>query len=128
MQRLVHGMGDFLPPTVRLQLAGALRAVLPAELERVLFGLSGADSVELALKCAAVYTGRPGVICFEGAFHGQSYGTLPLAGRAHFRKHFLAQLGGHVRHTPFPYPYRRPHGMSEAEDVQRCLDAVRERL
>lgn len=126
MRRLIHGMGDYLPPAVRLDLARALREVLPAGLDRVLFGLTGADAVELALKCAAVYTGRPGVIAFEGGFHGQSYGALAVTSRPAFSARFRSQLGKHVSRAPYPYPYRRARGLSEAEDVERCLCAVRE--
>jgi 4-aminobutyrate aminotransferase / (S)-3-amino-2-methylpropionate transaminase / 5-aminovalerate transaminase len=124
-RRLLHGMGDYLPPTIRLELATALREVLPAGLERVLFGLSGSDAVELALKCAAIYTGRPGVITFEGGFHGQSYGVLPLASRSSFGQPFFAQLGRHVARAPFPNPLRRTAGLTEAADIERCLAGVR---
>ncbi|MER3421498.1 MAG: aspartate aminotransferase family protein, partial [Chloroflexota bacterium] len=50
-----------------------MAALAPMQPAKVLFGLSGSDAVELALKVAAVATGRPGVIAFDAAFHGQSY-------------------------------------------------------
>lgn len=125
-RRLLHGMGDYLPPTIRLELATALRTVLPAGLERVLFGLSGSDAVELALKCATVYSGRPGVIAFEGGFHGQSYGVLRLASRSSFGQPFADQLGRHVARAPYPNRFRRPARLSEAADIERCLAGVRE--
>jgi 4-aminobutyrate aminotransferase / (S)-3-amino-2-methylpropionate transaminase / 5-aminovalerate transaminase len=125
MRRLIHGMGDYLPQLPRLELAKTLRPLLPAGLDRVLFGLTGADAVELALKSAAIFTGRPGVIAFEGGFHGQSYGTLPVTHRASFSRRFRRQLGGHVARAPFPYPYRRPAGLTEDDDVERCLAGVR---
>jgi 4-aminobutyrate aminotransferase / (S)-3-amino-2-methylpropionate transaminase / 5-aminovalerate transaminase len=104
--RLMHGMGDFLPFSPRSELAVRLAALAPMRPAKVLFGLSGSDAVELALKVAAAATGRPGVIAFDAAFHGQSYGALPLAGRSTFRDLFSAQLGQHVLHAPYPYPYR----------------------
>ena len=103
---LLHGMGDFLPFVPRAELAGRLAALAPVQPAKVLFGLSGADAVELALKVAAVATGRPGVLAFDAAFHGQSYGALAVTARDTFRAPFLAQLGQHVRHAPYPYPYR----------------------
>ncbi len=125
MRRLIHGMGDYLPPEPRLALAMALRRFLPSGLDRVLFGVTGADAVELALKAAAVFTGSPGVIAFDGAFHGQTYGTLAVSSRTAFSQRFRAQLGGHVGRAPFPYPYRREAGMSEQDDVERSLVGVR---
>jgi 4-aminobutyrate aminotransferase-like enzyme len=74
-----------------------------------------------------VYTGRPGVISFETGFHGQSYGALAVAGRRHFWQPFEPQLGPHTARAPFPYPFRRRDGVSEADDVARCLECVRER-
>lgn len=105
-RRLLHGMGDFLPFAPRAELAERLAAIAPMQPAKVLFGLSGADAVELALKVAYRASGRPGVIAFDAAFHGQSYGALPLAGRALFREPFAAQLGRHVVRAPYPYPYR----------------------
>ncbi len=124
-QRLIHGMGDYLPPTARLELALALREDLPKGLQRVIFGLSGADAVEIAVKCATIFSGRPGVITFGGGFHGQSYGTLPLAARGSFGGPFAAQLGRHAARAPFPNPYRRASGLSEEDDIARCIEGVR---
>lgn len=104
--RLMHGMGDYLPVTARLMLAERLAALAPMQPAKVLFGLSGSDAVELAVKVATVATGRPGVIAFHAGFHGQSYGALALAGRRTFRDPFAAQLGRHVLHAPYPYPFR----------------------
>jgi|DewCreStandDraft_1066081.scaffolds.fasta_scaffold00080_40 4-aminobutyrate aminotransferase len=104
--RLMHGMGDYLPFTPRQELARRLAAIAPMQPAKVLFGLSGSDAVELALKVAAVATGRPGVIAFDAAFHGQSYGALAVTARSVFRAPFLAQLGRHVLRAPYPYPYR----------------------
>lgn len=111
--RLVHGMGDYLPFTPRQELAQRLAALAPMQPAKVLFGLSGSDAVELALKVAAVATGRPGVIAFDAAFHGQSYGALAVTARSTFREPFLAQLGRHVLRAPYPYPYRYPGSAEE---------------
>jgi acetylornithine/succinyldiaminopimelate/putrescine aminotransferase len=44
------------------------------------------------------------VLAFEGAYHGLSYGALPLSGAAQFRAPFSAQLGAHVRRAPWVGP------------------------
>jgi 4-aminobutyrate aminotransferase-like enzyme len=123
---LVHAMSDFLPPVIRLRFAEAIQEVLPPGLTRIMYGLTGADAVELALKCAAVYTGRPGVIAFAGGFHGQSYGALAVSSRASFSAPFASQLSRHVVHATYPDPYRRPEGLTEADDVERCLGSLRQ--
>jgi 4-aminobutyrate aminotransferase/(S)-3-amino-2-methylpropionate transaminase len=55
-------------------------------------GSSGADAVECALKTALLSTGRPGVIAFEGAYHGLSLGALDATWRSDFREPFRARL------------------------------------
>ena len=47
-------------------------------------------------------TGRPGVIAFEGAYHGVGYDTLNATHRDHFRAPFLSQLRQFGRFVPFP--------------------------
>ena len=42
---------------------------------------SGAEAVENAVKLARAYTGRPGLICFEGAYHGRTLLTLSLTSK-----------------------------------------------
>ncbi len=120
--RLLHGMGDFSPAEPRAALASRLAAMAPMQPATVLFGLTGSDAVELALKVAAVATGRPGVIAFDAAFHGQSYGALAVTGREHFRAAFAAQLGRHVLRAPYPYPYR--FDGSPEDCAAASLDAV----
>jgi len=68
---------------------------------RVVFGNSGAEAVEIALKTAALHTKRPGVIAFTGAYHGLTYGALDATSRDDFRKHFLHQLGHFTAHVPY---------------------------
>ena len=57
--------------------------------------------MEAALKTAAIHTKRPGVIAFEGAYHGLTYGALDTTWRAHFRSPFSEQLGHFTAHVPF---------------------------
>lgn len=113
--RLVHAMGDVHPPTVKVEFLEALSALLPWESSRAILGLSGADAVEAALKTAQLATGRPGVIAFEGAYHGLTLGALAATGREHFRQRFVERLARHVEFVPFPE--------SEME-APRALDQV----
>jgi ornithine--oxo-acid transaminase len=64
------------------ELAGELGARLCAlaggRLEKVFFCNSGSEGVEAAIKFARVHTGRAGMICASGAFHGLTCGALSL--------------------------------------------------
>lgn len=100
--RLIHGMGDVHPPAIKVELQRTLARLCPGDLQQSILGTSGADSVEAALKTAALASGRPGVIAFRGAYHGLSYGALAATGREDFRAPFRRQLGRFVRHAAYP--------------------------
>ena len=89
---LLHAMGDVQPPAVKVQLLEALAARFPGGAARALLGCSGADAVEAALKTAMLASGRPGVVAFEGSYHGLSLGALDVTWRADFRAPFAARL------------------------------------
>ncbi len=68
-----------------------------------MLGASGADAVTAALKTAVLATGRPGVVAFEGGYHGLSHGPLAACGlRPTFREPFADQLNAHVAFAPYP--------------------------
>jgi 4-aminobutyrate aminotransferase-like enzyme len=69
---------------------------------KTIFCNSGFEAVEAALKTAMLGTGKPGVIAFEGAYHGLGYGALNVTQRAHFRSPFRRQLREFARFVPFP--------------------------
>ena len=109
MEKLLHAMGDVHPH--------ALKARLARELSRLTFGRwnspksksgktifcnSGFEAVEAALKTAMLATSKPGVIAFEGGYHGLGYGALNATHREHFRAPFRGQLAGFAEFVGFP--------------------------
>lgn len=95
-------LGDVYGSEVKLALCERLVSLYPEAGARVMLGTSGADAVTAALKTAVLATGRPGVVAFEGAYHGLSHGPLAACGlRASFREPFAAQLNPHVRFVPY---------------------------
>jgi acetylornithine/N-succinyldiaminopimelate aminotransferase len=85
-------------PQVRL--AARLAEVTPGDLSVVYFTNSGAEAVEGALKTARKFTGRPGIVAFRGAFHGDTFGALSVGGNPLYREPFEPLLPG-VRFLPF---------------------------
>lgn len=114
---LVHGMGDVHPSALKVQVGERLAALSPGDLGVSLFGCSGTDAVEAALKTAALVTGRPGAVAFEGAYHGLGYGALALTWRDDFRQPFAAQLNPHVHHAVWPRA-------SSPAEASRCLETL----
>lgn len=118
-EKLVSGLGDVHPTALKVRLAERLAARAPGDLGVSLFGSSGFEAVEAALKTAALLTGRPGAVAFEGGYHGLGYGSLALTWRPDFRQPFLRQLNPHVVHLPFPHRRAAPE-----RDASRVLDML----
>ncbi|MDI9383145.1 MAG: aspartate aminotransferase family protein [Verrucomicrobiota bacterium] len=125
---LMHGMGDVHPPRVKVELAERLIELGPPGMARVVFGLSGSDAVEAALKTARIATGRRGVLAFSGGYHGLGYGALNATSGRLFRRRFLDQLGGFVEHLPYPSCYRCPWGLERGTCSVECLSRLRARV
>lgn len=95
---------------------------------RVYYGNSGTEAVEAAMKLARYHTKRQGIIAFYGAFHGRTMGALSLtASKVQQRRRFFPLVPG-VEHVPFPYLYRRPQGMSEAQYLKECVSFIEDRV
>lgn len=115
-ERLLHALGDLHPSDVKIELLERLCALAPWEDARAMLSLGGADAVTAALKTAVLATGKPGVIAFEGGYHGLTYGPLAVSGYAQrFRAPFAAQLQPDVHFVPWPAPQA---------DVDAALDPL----
>lgn len=104
---LMHAMGDVHPTAVKAELCRQLSAMTyerwDAGTGKVVLGNSGSDAVEIALKTALLYTGKPGVIAFSGGYHGLGLGALSTVGIPFFRDPFRAQLKNFARLVPYPF-------------------------
>ncbi len=99
---LIHALGDLHPSDIKIVLLERLTSLF-AQPSRAMLGLSGSDAVESALKTALLYTHRPGVLAFEGGYHGLSHGPLAACGYSDaFRAPFNEQLNPHVFFAPYP--------------------------
>jgi 4-aminobutyrate aminotransferase-like enzyme len=106
-ESLLHGMGDVHPPRVKVELLERLSTLYPrgnakkAPNVRSVLSSSGSDAVETAIKTALLATGRPGILAFEGAYHGLSLGALDCTWRSDFREPFRARLPHETRFVPY---------------------------
>ncbi|MEA2026886.1 MAG: aspartate aminotransferase family protein, partial [Chloroflexota bacterium] len=106
VDELIHvcnGLGHLDPVT---RLAEMIVEELPAGLDSVYFGNSGAEVVDGAMKMARRATGRTHIIAFSGAFHGRTYGATSLTSSSlNYRSGYDPLVPG-VHIAPFPYAYR----------------------
>jgi len=66
--------------------------------QRVVFGNSGAEAIEAAIKLSR-RTGRTRILALEGAFHGRTTGATALTGKPAMREPFEPLIPG-VEHLP----------------------------
>ena len=93
-QEVVHALGDLAAAEVTVRLREALPR--PAKL-----GVTGEDAVEIALRTALLATGRPGIVAFEGAYHGTGLLALAATGFERFREPFAPWLPGPVHRRAY---------------------------
>ncbi|MBW7861018.1 MAG: 4-aminobutyrate--2-oxoglutarate transaminase [Rhodocyclaceae bacterium] len=90
-----------------LRLCERLNALAPGETPKKTMLLStGAEAVENAIKIARAHTGRPGVIAFNGAFHGRTLLALGLTGKIDPYKLGVGPFPGEIFHAPYPCALR----------------------
>jgi 4-aminobutyrate aminotransferase / (S)-3-amino-2-methylpropionate transaminase / 5-aminovalerate transaminase len=95
--RCVHALGDLAEADVTAE----LRRRLGLGGHEVKLGVTGEDAVEIALRTALLVTGRPGIVAFEGAYHGTGLLALAATGFERFREPFRAWLPGPVHRFPY---------------------------
>jgi 4-aminobutyrate aminotransferase/(S)-3-amino-2-methylpropionate transaminase len=101
--RMMQALGDVYPSEAKIALCERLAKLHPAGDALTIVAQSGADAISAALKTAVLATGRPGVIAFEGSYHGLSYAPLAASDlRVSYRAPFAAQLNPHVTFVPYP--------------------------
>ena len=108
MGQLLHAMGDVHPHALKAELARELSRLTferwsgGKKSGKVIFGNSGFEAVEAALKTAMAVGGKYGVISFAGGYHGLGYGALNVTHRDFFRAPFRLQLREFGNFVPFP--------------------------
>ncbi len=117
LDSLAHGLGDVHPPEIKVALLERLAEIAPGDLGQTILASSGSEAVEAALKTARLATGKPGVLCFTGAYHGLTYGALSVTDGDFFRAPFADQLGIPVTRVPYPDPYRPASELEGRDDL-----------
>lgn len=97
-------------------LAEGINAALPGPTpKKSIFVTTGAEAVENAVKIARSYTGRSGVIAFNGAFHGRSLLTMGLTGKVQPYKAGFGPFPAELYRVPYPNALL---GISEAQSLE----------
>ena len=99
---IFHGMGDVHPSPYKVMLLEKINKLLGGEYMGIL-AQSGSEAVETCLKTQLLYTSKPGVLVFEGAYHGLGLGALNLTTKKFFKEGLEPYLNIPVFTLPFPF-------------------------
>jgi 4-aminobutyrate aminotransferase/(S)-3-amino-2-methylpropionate transaminase len=104
-QKFTHTDYTIVPyePYVRLceRLNASAEGVIEGPRKAALFN-TGAETVENAVKISRVATGRQGVICFSGAFHGRSLMAMTMTSQVHPYRAGFGPFAPEVYRAPYP--------------------------
>jgi taurine--2-oxoglutarate transaminase len=106
------------------QLATELSELSPGDLNRALFTLAGADSIENAIRMARQYTGRPKIVTRYHSYHGATAGALSATGDP--RRWFMGVESPGVVRVLDPYRYRCSFCRNQPACTLACADHVEE--
>lgn len=121
LDKLMHTCQTVMAYAPYVQLAEKLCHLTPVKGDaKAMMVNTGAEALENAVKIARAATGRSGIICFDGSFHGRTIMTLAMTGKVLPYKNDFGPMPGDVFRAPFPVPY---HGISE-EDSLNALKTV----
>ncbi len=82
---------------------------------RVHFNVGGAQAIEDSLKVVRNATGGKSLMfAFEGGYHGRTLGASSITSSYRYRRRY-GHFGDRAQFLPFPYPFRRPQGMTAEE-------------
>jgi 4-aminobutyrate aminotransferase/(S)-3-amino-2-methylpropionate transaminase len=96
-----------------VELAEELNRIAPGAFpKKTLLANGGAEAVENAVKLSRAFTGRAGVMVFEGAYHGRTNLTMAMTSKYALFKKGFGPFAPEVYRLPAPNLYRTPEGMS----------------
>lgn len=113
----IHFSNDYMYSKPQVDLAQALIDITPGDFEKkVVFGFSGSDAIDGAIKMARSFTGRPKIISFTGSYHGSTYGAISASAISLNMKTKIGPLLPEFFHLPYPNCFRCEFN----EDVENC--------
>ena len=126
---LIHMCGIVATYEPMVELAEALNGIgLGDGPRKSMLMNSGAEAVESSVKLARVFTGRPGILVFEGGYHGRTNMTMAMTSKYGLFKKGFGPFAPEIYRIPFPNVLRRPPGMDPEQfvgwSIARLEDAL----
>lgn len=133
LDRLQHSITGGMSHTGVGELSLALSRITPPGLDRFYYASDGASAVEAAIRIAIQYwwnLGIPGkreIISLEGAYHGDTLGTVGLGFLPGFHRP-VAHVVNRSRQAPAPDCFNCPCGLSRGSCSIECFRGIEKLL
>jgi 4-aminobutyrate aminotransferase len=112
-ENLIHAGAGIVYYEANVLLAEKLSKISPMGPSMSFFCQSGTEAIEGALKLAKYVKNKPGIIAFEGAFHGRTLGALSVTtSKQKYRDRYEPLLP-----NVFIAPYSKENSLEEVERV-----------
>ncbi len=122
-KQLIHACFPVAIYEPYVALCEKLAALFPhGKSTKVMLASTGAEAVENAVKIARQATGKSGIICFTGGFHGRTLLGMSLTSKTGY-KIGSGPFAPEIYRLPFPDYYKRNDGLTMTEFVKRELTA-----
>lgn len=90
--------------------------------KKVIYGGSGSEAIEAAMKLARWYTGKPFILVPYGDYHGKTAGAQALTPKAGWTYHYpVLPADSGIAYFPYPYCYRCSFDKSYPDCELWCL-------
>jgi putrescine aminotransferase len=116
------------------RLAAKLAELAPGDLNHVFFTCGGSTANDSAVRLIQMYQGARGkkqkkhIICRHDAYHGTTYLTASLSGKAGDRMPDFDYIDDWIHHLTSPNFYRAPEGMDEAGFCDYLVDELEAKI
>lgn len=99
--------------------------VTPPQFEKAFLLSAGTEATECGLKLMRLHAARagkrrPGILCFEGNWHGRTMGAQMMSWNP-AQKEWIGHHDPNIFHLPFPYPWRAEAMHDPAAYFNRAL-------
>jgi len=117
-----------------IELSAKLAELAPGDLNHVFLTTGGSTAVDTAYRLVQYYQGSRGkpekkqVISRKNAYHGSTFLTMSLGGKAADRATEFDYLHEGIHHLSCPNPYRAPEGMNEATFLEFLIKEFEDKI
>jgi len=117
-----------------IELSAKLAELAPGDLNHVFLTTGGSTAVDTAYRLVQYYQGCRGkpnkkqVISRKNAYHGSTFLTMSLGGKAADRAAEFDYLQEGIHHLSCPNPYRAPEGINEAGFLEFLIKEFEDKI